>query len=84
MMQKCHFCGKNQKEVFKLLEGMDGVHICDSCVDLSSSLLAKERDKIDVTEQRKVVRKKRRNATEASTRNLYHFDFAKLIIPHSN
>ena len=57
MMQKCHFCGKNQKEVFKLLEGMDGVHICDACVDLSASLLVKERDKIDIGEQRKVVKK---------------------------
>ena len=33
-MQKCHFCGKNQKQVFKLLEGIDGVHICDPRVDL--------------------------------------------------
>ena len=57
MMQKCHFCGKNQREVFKLLEGIDGVHICDSCVDLSANLLAKERTKIDVGEQRKVVKK---------------------------
>lgn len=46
-MQKCHFCGKNQKQVFKLLEGIDGVHICDSCVDLSATLLTKERKKAD-------------------------------------
>lgn len=56
-MQKCHFCGKSQKEVFKLLEGIDGVHICDSCVDLSNNLLRQEREKIDVDGQRKVVRK---------------------------
>jgi ATP-dependent Clp protease ATP-binding subunit ClpX len=56
-MQKCHFCGKSQKEVFKLLEGIDGVHICDSCVDLSENLLRKEREKIDVDGQRRVVRK---------------------------
>lgn len=56
-MQKCHFCGKNQKEVFKLLEGIDGVHICDSCVDLSTSLLTKERKKVDIVQQRKNVRK---------------------------
>ena len=41
MMQKQPFCGKTQKEVFKLLEGIDGVHICDACVDLSASLLVK-------------------------------------------
>lgn len=56
-MQKCHFCGKSQKEVFKLLEGIDGVHICDACVDLSENLLRKEREKIDVDGQRRVVRK---------------------------
>ena len=44
-MQNCSFCGKTQKEVFKLLEGIDGVHICDSCVDLSTQLLDKERVK---------------------------------------
>ena len=38
----CNFCGKNQKEVRKLLQGADNVHICDRCVSLSNNLLEKE------------------------------------------
>jgi len=41
-MLHCSFCGKTQKEVSKLLSGMDNTHICDRCVDLSASLLNKE------------------------------------------
>lgn len=38
----CSFCGKNQKEVSKLIAGNEGVHICDRCVTLSNDLLNKE------------------------------------------
>jgi len=41
-MLTCSFCGKNQKEVSKLIAGNDGVHICDRCVTLSNDLLNKE------------------------------------------
>lgn len=29
----CSFCGKNQQEVKKLIQGQPGVHICDECID---------------------------------------------------
>lgn len=42
-MLACSFCGKNQKQVAKLISGMvENVHICESCVDLSNKLLEKE------------------------------------------
>ncbi len=34
----CSFCGKNQKEVRRLVSG-PGVHICDECVDLCVEIL---------------------------------------------
>lgn len=42
-MLSCSFCGKTQKEITKLLSGMNGVHICDRCVNLSSTILEKEK-----------------------------------------
>ncbi|MFH0880181.1 MAG: ClpX C4-type zinc finger protein, partial [Lentisphaerota bacterium] len=35
---RCSFCGKAQQEVRRLIAG-PGVHICDQCIDLCSSLL---------------------------------------------
>lgn len=38
-MDKCSFCGKNEKEVSKLFAGNDGALICDNCVENCLELL---------------------------------------------
>ena len=40
----CSFCGKNQKEVQKLIAG-PAVYICDECIQLCSEIIEEERDK---------------------------------------
>ncbi|MEA1949379.1 MAG: ATP-dependent Clp protease ATP-binding subunit ClpX [Thermodesulfobacteriota bacterium] len=47
----CSFCGKNQKEVQKLIAG-PAVYICDECIQLCSEIIEEEREKdIDGIEQ---------------------------------
>ena len=38
----CSFCGKDRAEVKRLIEGADGVYICDGCVLLGAEILAEE------------------------------------------
>jgi len=38
---KCSFCGKNQKQVKKLIAG-PGVYICDECIDLCNEIIDEE------------------------------------------
>ncbi|WP_158889421.1 ATP-dependent Clp protease ATP-binding subunit ClpX [Amycolatopsis anabasis] len=38
----CSFCGKNQKQVRKLIAGPVGICICDECVGLANELIAEE------------------------------------------
>ncbi|MCI5724302.1 MAG: ATP-dependent Clp protease ATP-binding subunit ClpX [Fusobacterium gastrosuis] len=38
-MDKCSFCGRSEKEVFKLFAGNNGVLICDHCVENCYDLL---------------------------------------------
>jgi ATP-dependent Clp protease ATP-binding subunit ClpX len=38
----CSFCGKNTKEVEKMIAG-PGVHICNECVDLCENILTEEK-----------------------------------------
>lgn len=38
-MDRCSFCGRNEKEVFKLFAGNNGVLICDNCVENCYDLL---------------------------------------------
>ena len=38
---KCSFCGKNQKQVKKLIAG-PGVYICDECIDLCNEIIEEE------------------------------------------
>ncbi len=38
----CAFCGKDRSEVRRLIEGQDGVYICDGCVLLGAEILAEE------------------------------------------
>src|SRR3990170_1928187 len=40
----CSFCGKNQKEVKKLIAG-PAVYICDECIQLCSEIIEEESDK---------------------------------------
>jgi len=40
----CSFCGKNQKEVQKLIAG-PAVYICDECIQLCSEIIEDEREK---------------------------------------
>jgi ATP-dependent Clp protease ATP-binding subunit ClpX len=39
---RCSFCGKNQTEAQRLIEGPDGVYICDECIVLGAEILAEE------------------------------------------
>ena len=41
---KCSFCGKNQKEVKKLIAG-PGVYSCDECIDLCNDIVDEERER---------------------------------------
>jgi ATP-dependent Clp protease ATP-binding subunit ClpX len=38
----CSFCGKDRTEVRRLIEGSDGVYICDECVLLGAEILAED------------------------------------------
>lgn len=38
----CNFCGKTQSQVKRLLEGQDGIFICDDCVRLSAEILSED------------------------------------------
>jgi ATP-dependent Clp protease ATP-binding subunit ClpX len=40
----CSFCGKNQKEVTKLIAG-PAVYICDECIQLCSEIIEEETKK---------------------------------------
>ena len=40
----CSFCGKNQKEVKKLIAG-PAVYICDECIQLCSEIIDEETEK---------------------------------------
>ena len=37
----CSFCGKNQREVKKLIAGPT-VYICDECIELCNDIIAEE------------------------------------------
>ena len=55
-MLSCSFCGKTQKEVTKLLAGIDTAHICEKCVELSHEVLAKEKKRQSVSELKRKLR----------------------------
>ena len=40
----CSFCGKNQREVKKLIAG-PSVYICDECIDLCNDIIREEGQK---------------------------------------
>jgi ATP-dependent Clp protease ATP-binding subunit ClpX len=39
---RCSFCGKGKNEVRRLIEGSEGVYICDECIALAGEILAEE------------------------------------------
>jgi ATP-dependent Clp protease ATP-binding subunit ClpX len=39
---RCSFCGKDRSEVRRLIEGSEGVYICDECVLLGAEILAED------------------------------------------
>ncbi len=47
----CSFCGKNQKEVSKLIAG-PAVYICDECIQLCSEIIEEETEQNAVSQQR--------------------------------
>ena len=52
----CSFCGKNQKEVQKLIAG-PAVYICDECIQLCSEIIEEEKGKDDKDTERLLVPK---------------------------
>ena len=50
----CNFCGKNQKDVFKLISGPQ-VYICNECIDLCNEILIEE-DKKEAISSKKQLR----------------------------
>lgn len=52
----CSFCGKNQKEVQKLIAG-PAVYICDECIQLCSEIIEEEKGKDDKATDRLLVPK---------------------------
>ncbi len=52
----CSFCGKNQKEVTKLIAG-PAVYICDECIQLCSEIIEEESDKTTTEHENLLVPK---------------------------
>ncbi|QBJ98140.1 ATP-dependent Clp protease ATP-binding subunit ClpX [Rhodococcus sp. ABRD24] len=50
---KCSFCGKNQKQVRKLIAGRS-VYVCDECIDLCNDILDEERVHPGVSERERI------------------------------
>lgn len=42
----CSFCAKNDKEVFKIVAGIEG-YICDSCIEMCAKLLENEKQETE-------------------------------------
>ena len=39
----CDFCGRNQNQVKRMIEGKNGVSICDNCIKISMKILEDEK-----------------------------------------
>lgn len=64
-MLACDFCGKNELEVFRLIQGRNKVYICDECIQLSSEIILKEAREI-VKENRSKNKKNEESEVEAN------------------
>ena len=50
----CHFCGKDKKEVTKLIVGDDSA-ICNECIDLCHNIIHEVKSKADKTDYASVT-----------------------------
>jgi len=50
----CSFCGKNQKEVRKLIAGPN-VYVCDECIQLCNDIIAEEVEKEELLEDKQKI-----------------------------
>ena len=39
---RCSFCGKSQRQVRKLIAGLNGSYICDECTEICYEILQEE------------------------------------------
>ena len=42
---RCSFCGKERRQVKRLIAGPNGVHICNECVALCNQIIAEQEAK---------------------------------------
>ncbi|MCB0233246.1 MAG: AAA family ATPase, partial [Anaerolineae bacterium] len=42
----CSFCHRTEDEVSRLIQGPDGIYICDLCVDLCAEIITEERQQL--------------------------------------
>lgn len=52
--QYCSFCGKSEDEVLKLIEGPNGIAICDECIEECNDILEREYEEADTPEKRRL------------------------------
>lgn len=55
-MTLCSFCGKSHSEVGKMLEGIPGVYICNSCVDLCKEIMDRDETLKSLSQEKEVKR----------------------------
>ena len=53
---KCSFCGKSQRDVYKLIAG-PSVYVCDECVELCNDIVTEEHEREDYYASRAMVPK---------------------------
>lgn len=51
----CDFCGKNQHQVAQLVMGPNDIGICDGCVTLATTVIAKNSPAPDVQRQQQPI-----------------------------
>ena len=49
---RCSFCGKTQDKVKKLIQGQNGVFICDECIGICSDILDEEFEAVSADEKK--------------------------------
>ncbi len=54
---KCSFCERDERAVRKLIEGPNGVFICDKCVSLCKEIISSELEKEKIEDLKKVLLK---------------------------
>ncbi len=54
---KCSFCERDERAVRKLIEGPNGVYICDKCVSLCKEIISTELEKEKIDNLKKILLK---------------------------